>query len=174
MPLAGGVIHHVHVATQLGNCGISVWWDVNLSPGDDFGFVIHEQIKASKCVIVVWSSASITSRWVYAEATLADEQNKLVPVMIGDCKIPPPFNVIHCTDLSDWKGDTQHPPWQRVINAVRLNVSDTAADIEHADSEHELDSRHSTFQDHVDSPVMQVISHGSFLMCSSDGSTEFP
>lgn len=39
-------------------------------------------LRTAKAVVVLWSKKSVQSRWVRAEATLADRNKTLVPCMI--------------------------------------------------------------------------------------------
>ncbi len=48
--------------------GWTVWWDREINPGLSFTKVIERGISSAKCVIVLWSSKSISSTWVHAEA----------------------------------------------------------------------------------------------------------
>jgi TIR domain len=68
------------LADALDGLGWSVWWDDRTRTGAKFDQVVEEQLDAARCVVVVWSSASVSSQWVRAEATAADEQGKLLPV----------------------------------------------------------------------------------------------
>jgi hypothetical protein len=69
--------------------GWSVWWDDRTSAGAEFDEVVDQQLDAARCVVVVWSSASVHSRWVRAEAAAADEQGKLLPVTFEHGLRPP-------------------------------------------------------------------------------------
>ena len=60
----------------------------------------EKALKDSKAVVVLWSKKSVDSRWVRAEATLADRYGKLVPVMIESCDRPIMFELTHTSDLS--------------------------------------------------------------------------
>ena len=61
----------------------------------DFFDAIERQLDLAKCVIVLWSQASVgTSRWVRAEATEALKQGKLIPVLVGECRPPLVFRQI--------------------------------------------------------------------------------
>jgi hypothetical protein len=102
-------------ADRLGQEGLTVWWDAALRAGETFDEVIENALKAAKSVIVLWSPRSVTSRWVRAEATLADRRNKLVPVIIEQCDRPIIFELTHTTDLSKWDGSTSDPSWRTMI-----------------------------------------------------------
>src|SRR5438477_7133745 len=62
--------------------GFSVWWDADLRSGEAFDEAIEAALRAAKAVVVLWSPTSVVSRWVRAEATLADRNKTLVPVVI--------------------------------------------------------------------------------------------
>ena len=102
--------------------GFSVWWDAVLRSGQTFDEVIEEQLRAAKAVVVLWSPRSVTSRWVRAEATLADRGNKLVPVIIEPCNLPIIFELTHAADLSGWNGDTSEPAWQTLVHDLKRLV----------------------------------------------------
>jgi len=57
------------IATALEEHGWSVWWDWNIPAGKTFRQVIQEQLDKARCVIVVWSAASVTRKWVIEEAS---------------------------------------------------------------------------------------------------------
>jgi TIR domain len=67
--------------------GFSVWWDAALRSGEAWDQEIEKALKAAKAVVVLWSKQSVESRWVRAEATLADRNKTLVPVMIEACNM---------------------------------------------------------------------------------------
>lgn len=75
-------------AEGLERAGFSVWWDATLHSGDSFDAAIEAALRGARAVVVLWSAASVESRWVRAEATLADRRNTLVPVMIESCERP--------------------------------------------------------------------------------------
>jgi hypothetical protein len=83
------------------------WWARHLQGGERFGKAIIEAIDGAIAAIVLWSSASVESDWVIAEATRAFEQGKLVPVRFGNLHpmdIPPPFTTLHTLPLEDQAG----------------------------------------------------------------------
>jgi hypothetical protein len=114
-------------ADSLAGEGLTVWWDADLRAGETFDEVIENALKAAKSVIVLWSPRSVTSRWVRAEATLADRRNKLVPVIIEPCDRPIIFELTHTTDLSKWDGVVSDPAWRSMVKDVRQLVERASA-----------------------------------------------
>ena len=114
-------------ADGLAGEGLTVWWDAALRAGETFDEVIENALKAAKSVIVLWSPRSVTSRWVRAEATLADRRNKLVPVIIEQCDRPIIFELTHTTDLSKWDGATSDAAWRSMVKDVRQLVDRVSA-----------------------------------------------
>jgi hypothetical protein len=62
--------------------GLKVWWDVGLRTGEAYDEVTETALRTAKAMVVLWSKKSVQSRWVRAEATLADRNKTLVPCMI--------------------------------------------------------------------------------------------
>ncbi|TAM92132.1 MAG: toll/interleukin-1 receptor domain-containing protein, partial [Rhodanobacteraceae bacterium] len=60
--------------------GWSVWWDPEITPGQEFDDQIDAEIDAAKAVLVIWTPTSVASRWVRGEAREAAERGILVPV----------------------------------------------------------------------------------------------
>ena len=113
-----------HIAESFIKEGFSVWWDAALRSGQTFDEVIEEQLRSAKAVVVLWSPRSVASRWVRAEATLADRRNKLVPAIIEVCDRPIIFELTHAADLSDWTGDTADSRWRTLVSDLRRLVHD--------------------------------------------------
>jgi TolB-like protein len=102
--------------------GFSVWWDATLRSGEAYDQVTEEALRTAKAVVVLWSKKSVVSRWVRAEATLADRNRTLVPAMIEPCERPIMFELTQTADLSAWKGDAQDPAWRAFLADVRRFV----------------------------------------------------
>ncbi|MDZ4762185.1 MAG: toll/interleukin-1 receptor domain-containing protein [Alphaproteobacteria bacterium] len=73
--------------------GFNVWWDVGLRTGEAYDEVTETALRTAKAVVVLWSKKSVASRWVRAEATLADRNKTLVPCMIEACERPIMFEL---------------------------------------------------------------------------------
>ncbi|HET7816667.1 MAG TPA: TIR domain-containing protein [Sphingomicrobium sp.] len=114
--------HAQRFAERLAEEGFSVWWDAALHSGETFDEVIEKTLKAAKAVVVLWSPRSVASRWVRAEATLADRNNKLVPVIIEACDRPLIFELTHTSDLSHWAGRTTDAVWRTLIKDLNRLV----------------------------------------------------
>jgi len=111
-----------HFAECFAQEGFAVWWDAALRSGETFDEVIERELRAAKAVVVLWSPRSVASRWVRAEATLADRANKLVPVIIESCSLPIIFELTQAADLANWTGDTEDTRWQTLVCDLRRLV----------------------------------------------------
>ena len=98
--------------------GYTVWWDDDLPPHLSYGEVITEKIGAAGAVIVVWSREAAASEWVRAEADLARSQKKLIQTSVDDAQPPMPFNQIQFASIADWRGESDHPGWNKVKGSL--------------------------------------------------------
>lgn len=110
------------IAACLEREGFSVWWDAAIHSGETFDEVIERQLRAAKAAVVLWSPRSVASRWVRAEATLADRRKILVPVIIEPCDLPILFELTHTIDLSSWQGHREDSVWKRLVEDIRYLV----------------------------------------------------
>jgi TolB-like protein/tetratricopeptide (TPR) repeat protein len=99
--------------------GFEVWWDVTLRSGETFDEVTEAALRSTKAVVVLWSPRSVTSRWVRAEASIADDGGTLLPVKIEACDLPVMFRLTQTADLSHWQGEAGDPMWQAFLGDVR-------------------------------------------------------
>ena len=102
--------------------GMSVWWDTALRSGEAYDEVTEAALRGAKAVVVLWSPRSVVSRWVRAEATLADRSKTLVPAMIEACERPIMFELTQTADLAHWRGDDADRAWQAFVGDVRRFV----------------------------------------------------
>ncbi len=99
-----------------------MWWDNDLRSGETFDDAIETALRSARAVIVLWSPASVTSRWVRAEATTADRLATILPVMIAPCERPIIFELLHTTDLSAWKGNVADRAWTGFVSELRRKL----------------------------------------------------
>jgi adenylate cyclase len=107
--------------------GFTVWWDDALRSGETFDETIERALREAKAVVVLWSTSSVASRWVRAEATQADRNRTLVPVMIESCQRPIIFELTHTADFTHWRGSRDEKVWQGLVTDVRHLVDAQAA-----------------------------------------------
>jgi TolB-like protein/tetratricopeptide (TPR) repeat protein len=107
--------------------GLSVWWDPHLKSGEAYDEVTEAALRDARAVVVLWSETSVGSRWVRAEATVADRNNTLMPVMIDPADRPIMFELVQTADLIDWRGNSDDPAFQSFLSEVRRRVDRTAA-----------------------------------------------
>ncbi|HET7796991.1 MAG TPA: toll/interleukin-1 receptor domain-containing protein, partial [Nevskia sp.] len=92
--------------------GWSVWWDPEITPGQQFDDQIEAEIDAAKAVLVIWTPTSVASRWVRGEAREAAERGILVPVRFEQARLPMDVRAIHTTDIDGWGDDANSPQAQ--------------------------------------------------------------
>ncbi|MGH8397130.1 MAG: TIR domain-containing protein [Gammaproteobacteria bacterium] len=107
--------------------GWSVWWDPEITPGQEFDDQIDAEIDAARAVLVVWTPTSVASRWVRGEAREAAERNILVPVRFEQARLPMDVRAIHTTDLDDWHEDASTPCAQEFLRALTAMIARTQA-----------------------------------------------
>jgi adenylate cyclase len=107
--------------------GWSVWWDPEITPGQEFDDQIDAEIDAAKAVLVVWTPMSVASRWVRGEAREAAERGILVPVRFEQARLPMDVRAIHTTDLDEWHGDPASAPAQEFLRALATMVARSQA-----------------------------------------------
>ncbi|MGH8279346.1 MAG: TIR domain-containing protein [Gammaproteobacteria bacterium] len=107
--------------------GWSVWWDPEISPGQEFDDEIDGELQAAKAVLVVWTPTSVISRWVRGEARDAAERGILVPVRFDQARLPIDVRAIHTTDLDGWREDPAHPAVLECLNALAAMIARSAA-----------------------------------------------
>ena len=106
------------IAMGLEQEGWSVWWDRTIPTGRDFAEVIEEAIAAAKCVVVLWSSHSVKSRWVQTEASEGANRHVLMPVLIEVIKVPLEFRRIQAADFNSWDRQLDSPIFRKFVRDV--------------------------------------------------------
>jgi adenylate cyclase len=107
--------------------GWSVWWDPEIAPGQQFDDQIEAEIAAAAAVLVVWTPASVVSRWVRGEAREAAERGILVPVRFDQARLPMDVRAIHTTDLDGWADNAASPQAQEFLRALGAHIARSQA-----------------------------------------------
>ena len=106
--------------------GLSVSLDTELlRGGDDWREVTQQAVDGAKCVIVVWSEASVGTQveFVRHEAMRAKQRGALVPVLLDEVDPPPGFGEMRSLDLVGWKGNDHDLRVAGLCAAVRTMVA---------------------------------------------------
>ena len=103
-----------------------VWWDATLRSGEAYDEVTEAALRGAKAVVVLWSKKSVVSRWVRAEATVADRNKTLVPVMIEPCERPIMFELTQTAELAHWQGAADDKAWLAFLSDVKRFVEKDA------------------------------------------------
>jgi TIR domain len=87
------------------------------SARQDFSAYLQKQIDAARCMIVLWSTTSLSSQFVRDEA--AEGLNgRLVPVRIDNVRPPPGFRQLQSADLTAWRAGTKHEEFDRFMESI--------------------------------------------------------
>jgi non-specific serine/threonine protein kinase len=116
------------VAEALSQLGYEVFWDAKIPTGTRFDTYIYHELESSDAVIVLWSTHSINSDYVKEEAECAKRRGVLVPVRIDATALPFGFSRIQTTDISGWRGSTNDPRWQKVVDSLDAILGEEVLD----------------------------------------------
>lgn len=97
---------------------LSVWWDRTIPAGKSFRQLIESGIADARCVVVLWSRDSITSKWVQEEADEGLRREILVPVLLDDIAPPLGFRSIQAANLTHWHDDADDPAIRRLLDDI--------------------------------------------------------
>jgi hypothetical protein len=91
--------------------------------------VIEEALDSARCVVVLWSKASVASQWVKTEAAEAMRRKILVPVLIEDVKIPLEFRRLQAAGPVDVDRRDTHEEVRKFFASIGTNVGQQAAPV---------------------------------------------
>src|SRR3954453_4222525 len=111
------------LANALAKHGWSIFWDRTIPIGKTWDQVLESELDAARTIIVLWSSASVSSEWVRTEAEEGVRRNILIPVLLEDqITIPLRFRALQAARLVDWRqnleGSASFEPLTRAIQGL--------------------------------------------------------
>ena len=112
------------LAEALEGSGLSVWWDRELSPGQDFSAEIDRELNSAYCIVTAWSKNAVASQWVRDEATEAKNRGVLFPISIDGAQPPLGFRQIQTMNLKPPGGAREHPDVEAFCAAITQIVED--------------------------------------------------
>jgi hypothetical protein len=92
------------LAKLFSEIGWSVWWDRDLTGGQEWTPEILRRVREAKCVVVLWSRDSVGKEWVQKEAKEAENRGTIVPVLLQPSELETPTPSIQAVRLAVWKG----------------------------------------------------------------------
>ena len=99
----------------------SVWWDRQIPHGHDYTVFIQQQLDAARCIVVLWSKASVSSGFVRDEAN-EGLNGRLVPLFLEAVKPPLGFRQLQTANLSNWSGGASHDEFKRLVDSIAAIV----------------------------------------------------
>jgi TIR domain/Protein of unknown function (DUF1566) len=108
--------------------GWLIFWDQTIPPGESWVKYIGKALDDARCVVVIWSEASVESSWVYEEAERGRQRGVLIPVLFDNVSIPLGFASLQAAKLITWDGTPTSPGFQQLRLAIerRLGPSPVA------------------------------------------------
>ncbi|MEA3276160.1 MAG: toll/interleukin-1 receptor domain-containing protein [Pseudomonadota bacterium] len=104
--------------------GYKVWWDPKVRSGEPFDEAIERKLKQVRCVVAVWSTNAVISRWVRAEAAWAADRDKVVSIRIeDDLDLPLKFYLIHTERMVAWDGSREAVAFCKLVEDIRAVAS---------------------------------------------------
>ena len=108
--------------------GFSVFWDHDVPPGTDWDTWIRQRLAQSRCAVVAWTFQSVESKNVRHEAVIAQNQNKLLSVMLDPVpaeRFPMGQYTIEAVNLSSWSGDPKAKEYLDLLRWLESRLTPT-------------------------------------------------
>ncbi|MEA3014023.1 MAG: hypothetical protein QOD42_2568 [Sphingomonadales bacterium] len=98
----------------LAEAGLSVWWDDNVTPRENWDRALEREIGIGPHVLVLWTRNSVDSDWVRIEANYARNKGKLVQARFDNSEIPIAFSMIQYVGLN-WESPQNSTGWPKLL-----------------------------------------------------------
>lgn len=108
------------LAAALERDGHEVWWDRQITGGQEFADVIERALESADVVIACWTGVSVHSAWVRDEAAVGRDKGRLVPVSLDGSLPPLGFRQYQTIDLLSWDGQAQ----SAVLDPIRAAIAE--------------------------------------------------
>ena len=83
----------------------NVWWDREIELGETWRQTLMEKLDSARCVVVVWTAASVGRDFIWSELDRVKDRGIVVPVKLDqNARIPPGFDQMQHLDLTSWTG----------------------------------------------------------------------
>jgi len=102
--------------------GWSVWWDRRIPAGQTWRKVLDSALADMKCMLVLWSTHSLSSEWVIEEAEEGKSLGKLVPILLEPIRPSRGFRVIQALDFARWDRSSGSHCFQALVQDLRAMI----------------------------------------------------
>ncbi len=83
----------------------NVWRDQEIELGDIWRQALMEKLDSARCVVVIWTTASVGRDFIWSEIERVKDRGIVVPVKLDrNARIPPGFDQMQHLDLTSWSG----------------------------------------------------------------------
>jgi hypothetical protein len=120
------------LAAALESNGWSVWWDRQIPVGHEYRSQIQQQLDAARCIVVLWSRASLASSWVCDEATVGLNRHALVPALMEDVIPPLGFRQLQTANLVNWNGSHEADEYETIAGSIAAIIRSSDANLRSA------------------------------------------
>ncbi|MEQ1586239.1 MAG: TIR domain-containing protein [Cyclobacteriaceae bacterium] len=108
------------LVSKLEGHGWSIWWDREIKTGKSFEREIETAIDSAKCILVVWSHASVESEWVRTEANEGLDRKILIPITIDDVRPPLAYRRLQTAFLMGWPAGNHEAEFLRLTASIHM------------------------------------------------------
>ncbi len=106
------------LVSKLEEHGWQIWWDREIKTGKSFEDEIEKAIDTARCILVVWSYASVESEWVRTEAREGLDRNILIPITIDDVRPPLAYRRLQTNYLPGFPDSNYEDEFSRLTSSI--------------------------------------------------------
>lgn len=88
----------------------NVWYDRGIEAGEMWRQTLTDQLDSARCVVVLWTTASVKREFIWSEVERVKDRGVLIPVKLDSkARIPLGFDQMQHIDLTSWTGRATKP-----------------------------------------------------------------
>jgi hypothetical protein len=106
------------IAQALSDLELNVWYDVRLTAGKQWSPEIDHHAHKCWAMVVCYTPAALTSKWVRHEVDIGIAGGKLVPLFLAPCDLPGDLKAIHTLNFQDWGGGFAHREFRALVKRL--------------------------------------------------------
>jgi hypothetical protein len=124
--------------------GRRVFFAPDIPAGADWNELVQRELRAARCVVVLWSANAKKSLWVHGEAADAFERGCYIPVSIDDTGPPKLFKQVQTPSISRWVSLGDMTPMYMLKSAISTLIDKPTGyqNLEDVKSEEPVESKH--------------------------------